>query len=69
VGYVTKLRDGRLAVERRDPEGCDVIFTGIPMQLVAAIHGGLGLETIGAEGDMELAKRFMTLFPLPPKVA
>jgi len=69
VGYVTTLRDGRLAVERRDPEGCDVTFTGTPMQLVAAVHGGLGLETIGAEGDMGLAKRFITLFPLPPKVA
>ena len=26
------------------------------------------LETIDVEGDMELAKRFTTLFPLPPKV-
>jgi hypothetical protein len=39
------------------------------MQLVAAIHGGLGLETIGVEGDLELARRFATLFPLPPKIA
>src|SRR4051812_7479039 len=43
VGYVATLRDGRLAIERRHPEGCDVTFTGTPMQLVAAVHGGLGL--------------------------
>ena len=29
----------------------------------------LRLTRIGVEGDMELAKRFTTLFPLPPKVA
>ena len=69
VGYVAALCDGRLAIERRQPEGCDVTFAGTPMQLVAAVHGGLGLETIGVDGDMDLAKRFVTLFPLPPKVA
>jgi len=69
VGYVATLHDGRLAIERRHPEGCDVTFIGTPMQLVAAVHGGLGLEGIGVEGDMDLAKRFVTLFPLPPKLA
>ena len=66
--YVTRLHDGRLDVERRDPTGCDVTFIGSPTELVAAIHGGLGLETIRVEGDMEFAKRFVTLFPLPPKI-
>jgi hypothetical protein len=69
IGYVATLRGGRLEIERRDPEGCDVTFAGTPMQLVAAIHGGLGLETVEVAGDMELAKRFVTLFPLPPKIA
>jgi hypothetical protein len=32
------------------------------------IHGGAPFETIQVDGDMELAKRFVTLFPLPPKV-
>jgi len=68
IGYVATLRDGALGVERREPDACDVIFTGTPTELAAAIHGGLGLETIGVEGDMELAKRFITLFPLPPKI-
>ena len=44
-------------------------FIGAPTQLPAVIHGGAPLETIGVEGDMELAKRFLTLFPLPPKLA
>jgi len=68
TGYVTRLHDGRLDVERREPDQCDVTFIGSPTELVAAIHGGLGLETIGVEGDMDFAKRFVTLFPLPPKI-
>jgi len=68
AAYVASLNDGRLDIERGDPTGCDVTFTGSPMQLVAAIHGGAPLETIDIKGDMELAKRFVTLFPLPPKI-
>ena len=44
-------------------------FTGTPSAVAAVIHGGAPLETIGVEGDMALARRFITLFPLPAKVA
>ena len=66
--YVTILRDGRLDVERGDVRGCDVVFTGAPSAVAGVIHGGAPFETIQVDGDMELAKRFVTLFPLPPKV-
>jgi DNA-binding HxlR family transcriptional regulator len=68
ASYVTTLHDGRLDVERREVEDCDVTFTGPPSAVAAVIHGGAPLETVGIEGDMRLAKRFRTLFPLPPKV-
>ena len=67
--YVTTLRGGRLEVERREPDGCDVTFTGAPSAVAAVIHGGAPSETIRVEGDMALAKRFVKLFPLPEKVA
>ena len=67
-GYVATLGDGGLHVERREPVDCDATFIGSPTELVAAIHGGLGLATIAVEGDMALARRFVTLFPLPPKI-
>ena len=67
--YVTALRSGRLEVDRREPNGCDVIFTGAPSAVAAVIHGGAPFETIQVEGDMALAKRFVKLFPLPEKVA
>lgn len=67
--YVTTLRHGRLAVERRAVADCDVTFTGAPTDVVAAIHGGAPFDTIQVGGDLDLARRFVTLFPLPPKVA
>ena len=69
ASYVTFLHDGRLDVERREVEDCDVTFTGAPSAIAAVIHGGAPFATIRVEGDLALAKRFVTLFPLPPKVA
>jgi DNA-binding HxlR family transcriptional regulator len=68
VSYVTTIRDGRLEVERGALEGCDVEFAGTPSDVAAVIHGGAPLEMVEVKGDMELAKRFLTLFPLPPKI-
>jgi len=69
ASYVTTVHDGRLDVERREAADCDVTFTGSSNALAAVIHGGAPLETIGVNGDMALAKRFVTLFPLPSKVS
>ena len=68
ASYVTRVREGRLEVERREPEGCDVTFVGPSSAVAAVIHGGAPFETIAIEGDMALARRFATLFPLPEKV-
>jgi hypothetical protein len=52
-----------------------VILTGLPPVLAGAIYGGQPLEALeqtGAlriEGDRDLARRFVSLFPLPPKVS
>jgi hypothetical protein len=46
-----------------------VTFIGTPTEVAAVIHGGAPFDTIGVAGDMQLAKRFVTLFPLPSKVA
>jgi hypothetical protein len=59
---------GRLEVQRGPVEDCDVEFSGTPSEIAAVVHGGAPLEMIKVEGDMELAKRFRTLFPLPLKV-
>jgi DNA-binding HxlR family transcriptional regulator len=68
TSYVATLAGGRLAVERGEVKDCDTTFSGSNRDIVAVIHGGAPLETVAVEGDMELAKRFVTLFPLPPKI-
>ncbi|HKX91282.1 MAG TPA: winged helix-turn-helix transcriptional regulator [Sphingomicrobium sp.] len=69
ASYVVRVRDGRLDVDRDEPEGCDAMFSGPPSAVAGVIHGGAPFETIRVEGDMALAKRFVTLFPLPEKIA
>ena len=68
VSYVTRVHDGKLEVTRAPIQDCDLILSGAPSEIAAVIHGGAPLEMIDVKGDMELAKRFRTLFPLPPKI-
>jgi len=69
VSYVVTIHDGRLDVDRREVDDCAVTFTGQPTAVAGVIHGGAPLETIDVKGDMELVRRFLTLFPLPSKVS
>jgi DNA-binding HxlR family transcriptional regulator len=68
TSYVATIDHGRLDVDRSRVEDCDVVFSGSPSEVAAVIHGGVPFELIRVEGDMELAKRFVKLFPLPTKV-
>ena len=72
--YVVRISDGSIEAERGEAEGADFVFTGPPPAVAGAVYGGVpigALEADGAlklEGDRALAERFVTLFPLPPKV-
>ncbi|HUP67683.1 MAG TPA: winged helix-turn-helix transcriptional regulator [Sphingomicrobium sp.] len=68
ASYVTTIKDGRIEVRRGEVEDCSLTFTGSPTAVAAVIHGGAPMEAIQVEGDMALARRFVKLFPLPPKV-
>ncbi|WP_294073420.1 helix-turn-helix domain-containing protein [Sphingomonas sp.] len=65
--YVASVGRERVDIERTDAAGSDVIFSGNSNDVTGVIHGGAPFETITVEGDLGLAKRFLTLFPLPPK--
>jgi DNA-binding HxlR family transcriptional regulator len=72
--FVATVAGGRVDARRGEAEGADAIFTGSPEAIAAAIYGGVPLEALAAdgalriEGDEAVARRFTTLFPLPPKV-
>ncbi len=60
---------GDIRIGRGDIENPDFTMTGCPSDIAAAVYGGAPLDTIGLEGDRELARRFVGLFPLPDKAA
>ena len=72
--FVASVEDGGFENGRGGTEGTDAVFAGSPTGLAAAVYGGQpfgALEAAGmlkVEGDLEAARRFTTLFPLPPKV-
>lgn len=73
--YVGRLKDGALTITRGTDAAPDVRFSGTPRAFAAAVHGGASLAALAAEGtlaidgDAALARRFLTLFPLPPKLS
>ena len=72
--FVVRIDGGEVDVERGAPERADLILTGPPPAVAAAVYGGVPLAALEAEGalaiegDRDLAARFVTVFPLPPKV-
>jgi hypothetical protein len=71
--YLLTMRDGAINAVRGEPVGADLIFEGAPGAIAAAVYGGVRLAALEAEGALtlvgnrEIAERFVTLFPLPPK--
>ena len=72
--FRAKVGDGRFETARGETEGADAIFEGTAQGLAAFIYGGQPPQVLEAagilrvEGDQDVAARFATLFPLPPKV-
>jgi ubiquinone biosynthesis protein UbiJ len=72
--FLARLAGSRIEVARDSLDRADVIFAGSAPAIAAAIYGGQPLGALAAagalsiEGDPRLAERFVTLFPLPPKV-
>jgi DNA-binding HxlR family transcriptional regulator len=69
VTYSVEIRDGRIDANRGPIENCDFTVTAAPEEVAGLLYGGAPISAMKIEGDLALAKRFVTLFPLPPKVA
>jgi len=72
--FVASIGEGRFESGRGETAGTDAVFTGTPPGLAAAVYGGQPFEALEdagilkVEGDLVMARRFTTLFPLPSKV-
>ena len=67
--YLARIRKGRFKVVRGEAGLADVLFTASPTAIAAVVYGGAPLSMLQVEGDRALAEKFVTLFPLPAKVA
>ena len=73
--FVGRIEKGKITVRRDDPADADLIFTTDPMTLASVIYGGRpiedaeGVDSVVLKGDRRIAERFITLFPLSPKVS
>lgn len=71
--FVAQVQGGEIVLERGELAGVDATLSGEPTALASVVYGGRPLteaEAAGAvavEGNRALAKRFLTLFRLPPK--
>jgi DNA-binding HxlR family transcriptional regulator len=71
--YVAEIASGRIETKRGEVAGAGLVLTATATVIAAAVYGGVPLEALEAEGalqiqgDRPLAKRFVTLFPLPAK--
>jgi DNA-binding HxlR family transcriptional regulator len=72
--FVARIADGRVHTERGDAGAANAVLTGTAEAIAGLVYGQVPLEALAAagalqvEGDEALARRFATLFPLPPKV-
>jgi DNA-binding HxlR family transcriptional regulator len=67
--YVADVRKGTIDVRRGLSEEGRAVVTGEPTSVAAVVYGGAPLDLLQIEGDRLLAKRFLSLFTLPPKVS
>ena len=70
-----QLIDGALTIEPRTAPAPDATLAGAPEALAALVYAGRDLDDavrtgeVSVSGDQDAARRFLTLFPLPGKVA
>lgn len=73
--FVGRLTPDELKIERGETDAAQVIFECDPTTFVRMIYGKWPIEEAEAEGvarvagDRDLARRFIDLFALPPKIA
>jgi hypothetical protein len=66
--FLVRVRKEKLRVARGSIGAVDATISGRPEQIAAVVYGGAPAEGLAFAGDEALARRFLSLFTLPPKV-
>ncbi len=67
--FRAQIEDGGIEIARGEAPDADVVFTAPAEAIAGVVYAGLPVSMLQVDGDPALAARFVTLFPLPPKVA
>lgn len=67
--FRAQIEGGGIEIARGKAPDADVAFTAPAAVIAGVVYAGLPLSMLQVDGDRALAERFVTLFPLPPKVA
>jgi DNA-binding HxlR family transcriptional regulator len=60
-------KGGDIRIGRGEIDSPDFTLTASPTAIAGVIYAGAPLDSVAIEGDLALARRFTTLFPMPPK--
>ena len=66
--YVAKVANGAIEVRRGLENEASALIVAEPTTIAGVVYGGAPLDLLRVEGNRDLAKRFLSLFTLPPKV-
>jgi DNA-binding HxlR family transcriptional regulator len=67
--YVARVASGAMEIRRGAAKEGAALIAGEPRDVAAVVYGGAALDLLQIEGDWKLAKRFLSLFTLPPKAS
>ncbi len=67
--YFWLREKGDISIGRGEIDAPDLTLAGSPGDIAAIVYGGAPLEMAQADGDLTKARRFATLFPMPPKAS
>src|ERR671921_1678780 len=65
--YVARVASGAVEIRRGAAKEGAALIAGEPTDVAAVVYAGAALDLLRIEGDRKLAKRFLSLFTLPPK--
>ncbi|MET0427394.1 MAG: winged helix-turn-helix transcriptional regulator, partial [Microvirga sp.] len=65
--YVVRVAGGAIEIRRGDVQEGAALISGEPTDVAAVVYGGAAPGVLQIEGDRRLARRFLSLFTLPPK--
>ncbi|GAA4007798.1 hypothetical protein GCM10022280_00440 [Sphingomonas swuensis] len=66
--FIADVQGPAITVSRGAVDACPAVITGTPEVVAGVVYGGAPVEMLAFAGDEALARRFLTLFTLPPKV-